>query len=153
MAAGLRLHAQRREAVDHPQEQPGGSKGPQAAGDDAHGLHTRLRPPGQTGAQDDRVAEQAHGVLADRSADLGVHGRERLADDLEPLWARDAPPGDERRGDSSRLHSRGDLRPRAVDDHDRAVDLGERGTDCVGGDAAAELEDDRHVVYSAFSLT
>jgi hypothetical protein len=40
-----------------------------------------------------------------------------------------------------------------VDDHDRAVDLGERGTDCVGGDAAAELEDDRHVVYSAFSLT
>jgi hypothetical protein len=43
-----------------------------------------------------------------------------------------------------------------VDDDDGAVDPGERRADGTGGDAAAELEDDRpvaHVVYSAFSRT
>jgi hypothetical protein len=40
-----------------------------------------------------------------------------------------------------------------VDDHDRAVDFGQRAADRIGGHTTAQLEDDRHVVYSAFSLT
>jgi hypothetical protein len=103
-------------------------------------------------SQADRVAHQSDRSRPDRLAHLGVHGRERLAYDLQPFRSRYAAAGDEGHVEAAPLHLRRDLRAGAVDDAD-LVRVGHE-VENVRDDAAADLEDDpTHVRYSALMRT
>ena len=110
------------------------ARGPMAPG------RLRGRAPRPSRPQADLVAVQADRARPDRLADLRVDGRERLADDVEHVRGRHATAVHERRGRSSPLHLRRDLRARAVHDDDVTVRLGERGSDDSRCDAAAQLQ-------------
>ena len=105
------------------------------------------------GGQPDLVTAEPDRARTDRSAHFRVDCEERLRDDVEDVRCGDPPPGDERGLDSTTLHRGRDLRPGAVDDHDVATRIGDRRANGVGSDTTAQLHDDRHVVYSALSLT
>jgi len=93
------------------------------------------------------VADHRDGDLAEGGAELGVHGDERLAHDLERLARGAAAPVHELDADAAALHLVGDLRAGAVHDDD-LVALLAQAEDPVGrlaGDRAAHLDDEtRH---------
>ena len=81
------------------------------------GLGSPTRPSPSTGVPRARSRRRRdRRRRADRRADVGVDGRERLADDLEHLGCRHAAAVDERRLDPATLHLGRDLRSCAVDD-------------------------------------
>ena len=91
----------------------------------------------------DLVAEERHGLWADRLAEPGVDGGERLAHDRQRRVARHAPPVDEPNLEPGTLELGGDLRPGAVDDADLVL-LGQRERERrrLSRDRPADLEDD-----------
>ena len=108
------------------------------------------------GFEPDLVAGETDGVRADRRAHGGVHLGEALADDLEHLGRRHAPPADEVRNEAALLHLFGDLRAGAVDDAHltaRGAQVGNGLRDAARRGAADLQHDDAHVRYSALMRT
>ena len=108
------------------------------------------------GRKTDLVAEEADGVRTDCRAHRRVDLGEALADDLEHLGRRYAPPADKAELEAAALHLLRDLRAGAVDDAHliaRSAQIRDRLGDAAGGGAAHFQHDDAHVRYSALMRT